>query len=373
MVKMMLDLPLNAGDGTMAAAASGTSGSAGAPRMSTDKLYATTIGMKKPSTAEMQPRGKSGAQAAVANASAPQAPAKKSSTGMWIGIAAAAAVVIGGGLYMMSGSSSQPPATAEATRPVAEAPVPAVASKSAAPTATRAAADVPTPAAPTPSPKSAGRSTTDASANFIVTSNPSGARVTLNGVDTGKVTPSAMSLSAKQSNTIQLSKSGYQPLSATISAADLQAGSREFALARQSGPVQLTVVGAFPFDLYQGGKLLSSSQVKHEVTVEPGAGPVVARNKDYVLNYTVPVDFQRSQADVTVPNPGKLSIFSQVETCTVSIDGLDLGPVPIPSKTIAAGAHSVTLKCADGRTETQPTTLDPGGKATVTFLKPKAE
>jgi hypothetical protein len=206
---------------------------------------------------------------------------------------------------------------------------------------------------------------------LAVSSSPNGARITLNGVDTGKVTPQALALNSKQPNTIQLSKQGYQPLSATITAADIQTGNREFTLTRQSGPVQLTVSGAFPFDLLQGEKVLGTSQTRHEVTVEPGGGAVTARAKDYLLNYTVPVDYQRAQADITLPGPGKLTVLSAVETCTVAVDGQDLGPVPIPSKSIASGAHSVTLKCADGRTETQKVTVVIGDKATVTFGKPK--
>jgi hypothetical protein len=135
--------------------------------------------------------------------------------------------------------------------------------------------------------------------------------------------------------------------------------------------VQLTVNGAFPFDLLQGEKVLGTAQTRHEVTVEPGGGVVTARAKDYLLNYTVPVDYQRAQADITLPGPGKLTVLSAVETCTVSIDGQDLGPVPIPSKSIASGAHSVTLKCTDGRTETQKVTVAAGDKATVTFVRPK--
>jgi len=372
MVKMMLDLPLNSGDGSMAAAAAGTGASA-APRMSTDKLFATTIGMKKPSGPMPPPRAATDSAVAAPVVAPPET--KKTSPVMWIGVAAAVVVLVLGGMYLMRGTSEPPPAAASVQAPITPPPPPqtAGASRGTASPATSAPAPAATGAA---EPKSAGRSAktgADAAAvdHLAVLSTPSGARITLNGVDTGKVTPQALALNGKQANTIQLSKTGYQALSAAITAADLQSGSKEFTLTRQAGPVQLTVVGAFPFDLLQGEKVLSSAQARHEVTVEPGGGPVTARSKDYLLNYAVPVDFQRSQVEVTLPNPGKLTVFSQVETCTVSVDGLDLGPVPIPSKTLAAGAHSVTLKCADGRTETQKAAIEAGGKATVTFLKPK--
>ena len=73
-------------------------------------------------------------------------------------------------------------------------------------------------------------------------------------MDTGKVTPQALSLSSKQANH-RIVEAGYQPLSASITAADLRRQPRT--PTHQSGPVQLTVNGAFPFDLVQGDKVLS--------------------------------------------------------------------------------------------------------------------
>jgi len=373
MVKMMLDLPLNSGEGASAGAAA-----AATPSLGSAKLYATSIGMKKPATAVLQTPMRGSAEAAAADA-APRAAHGGNKSGLiWVGAAVAVVAIGAAAMYFMrSGEPAAPPANAGVTapaNPVTPAPPPAQtgpASKTAAPAPTKGTqAEAAPPAARNGARPAGGGAAGDL---LAVSSSPSGARITLNGVDTGKVTPQAVALNSKQPNTIQLSKQGYQPLSATITAADVQAGSREFTLTRQSGPVQLTVNGAFPFDLLQGEKVLGTAQTRHEVTVEPGGGPVTARAKDLLFNYTVPVDYQRAQADVTLPAPGKLTVLSQVETCTVSVDGLDLGPVPIPSKTIASGAHKVTLKCADGRTETQPVTVPPGDKAQVTFLRPKGE
>jgi len=68
-----------------------------------------------------------------------------------------------------------------------------------------------------------------------------------------------------------------------------------------------------------------------------------------------------------VPVPGVLAIFSAVETCTVGVDGQDLGFPPIPRKAIASGNHSVTLTCPDGKGETRKVTVAPGERVTVPF------
>jgi serine/threonine-protein kinase len=371
MVKMMLDLPLNSAEGASVAA-----GMAGTPSVGSAKLYATTIGTKNPATALVQTPMRGSAEAAAADA-APRAAHGANRSGLiWVGAAVAVVAIGAAAMYFMrSGEPAAPPASASVTapaNPVTPPPPPAQTGSASKTPATAPAKGAPADAAPPAARNGARPGGGGASADLLaVSSSPSGARITLNGVDTGKVTPQAVSLGSKQPNTIQLSKQGYQPLSATITAADVQAGSREFTLTRQSGPVQLTVNGAFPFDLLQGERMLGTAQTRHEVTVEPGAGAVTARAKDYLLNYTVPVDYQRAQADITLPGPGKLTVLSAVETCTVSVDGQDLGPVPIPSKSIASGAHSVTLKCSDGRTETQKVTVAAGDKATVTFVRPK--
>jgi serine/threonine-protein kinase len=371
MVKMMLDLPLNSGEGASAAA-----GMAGTPSVGSAKLYATTIGMKNPATALVQTPMRGSAEAAAADAAPRAAHGANRSGLLWVG-AAVAVVAIGlAAMYFMrSGEPAAAPASASVTAPANPVPPPPPPAQTGP--ASKAPATAPTKGGQIDAGSSAARNGARPAGGgaagdlLAVSSSPSGARITLNGVDTGKVTPQAVSLGSKQPNTIQLSKQGYQPVSATITAADVQVGSREFTLTRQSGPVQLTVNGAFPFDLLQGEKVLGTAQTRHEVTVEPGGGVVTARAKDYLLNYTVPVDYQRAQADITLPGPGKLTVLSAVETCTVSIDGQDLGPVPIPSKSIASGAHSVTLKCTDGRTETQKVTVAAGDKATVTFVRPK--
>jgi serine/threonine-protein kinase len=366
MVKMMLDLPLNSAEGVGVAGAA-----AAAPGMGSAKLYATTLGMKKPATAVLQTPMRASAEAAAADAAPRAAHGANRSSLIWVG-AAVGVVAIGlGAMYFRKGGEpAAPPANAGVNapaNPVTSAPPPVT---PAAPPA-KGASDVAPPAAKNGARPGAAAATGDL---LAVSSSPTGARITLNGVDTGKVTPQALSLNSKQPNTIQLSKQGYQPVTATITAADVQAGSREFTLARQSGPVQLTVTGAFPFDVLQGEKVLGTSQTHHEVTVEPSGGPVTARAKDYLLQYTVQVDYQRPQVDVTLPGPGKLTILSKDENCTVSADGVDLGPVPIPAKAVASGSHTVTLKCQDGRTETKKVTVAPGdNKAQVTFEKPKGQ
>jgi hypothetical protein len=201
-----------------------------------------------------------------------------------------------------------------------------------------------------------------------VVSTPAGAKILLNGSDTNKVTPDNISFTGKSSRTVELQLKGYQPINQAITDADLKNGFKEFTFEREAIPVKLTITGSFPFEVYQGGKQLSAPAMSHSVTAQPGAGPVTVQNAEYFLQSTLKVDYQRSSQDLTLPAPGQLAVFAQMETCKVVVDGQDLGNPPVPARRIAAGNHTVTLKCPDSKDDSRKAvTVSPGEKAQVTF------
>ena len=210
-----------------------------------------------------------------------------------------------------------------------------------------------------------------AGAELLVVSTPVGARITVNGADTGKVTPAPIALAGLPvGSTFELALKGYRPATSKVTDAELKAGRKEIKLAAEARPVRLIVTGTFPFELVQGSQVISPAAMRHELTVQP-AGAVTARSKDMLLSMPLAINFDRAQADVKVPEPGVLAIFSAVETCTVGVGGQDLGFPPIPRKAIASGNHSVTLTCPDGKGETRKVTVAPGEKVTVPFGPPK--
>ena len=138
-------------------------------------------------------------------------------------------------------------------------------------------------------------------------------------------------------------------------------------MTRSVGPVHLNVSWSLPFELVQGEKVISPSATHHDVTVQPGGAGVVARNRQYMLNAAVSIDFAgRSNQDVTLPAPGSIVVYG-TEICTVTVDGQDLGNPPIPATKVAAGSHTVQLKCPEGKGDSQRVTVSPGEKQTVTL------
>ena len=130
-----------------------------------------------------------------------------------------------------------------------------------------------------------------------------------------------------------------------------------------------TISGPYAFELVQGSKVLSAAATHHVLTIQPGGAAIAARNNEYLLNSPIPIDYQRSQTSITLPAPGTLAVFATNETCSIAVDGVDLGNPPIPRKPIAPGPHTVSLKCPDGRQDGQKIRVGAGERAQVTFSK----
>jgi hypothetical protein len=332
MVKMMLDLPLGTGD------KAGGSGNTG-------KLNATLIREKTGSSATaaaLNQRMRGSAVAAVADA-APRSGVDDHGKKSLVWIVGAIGVVVLGILgYLVFGNRSNAPA--EATT-----------AASGASTASGGGSGESGPA---------GAPAADA---VVISSTPSGAAIKVNGADTGKMTPASVSVGTGAEHVVELSLSGYDTMTASLTDAEISAGKKEFRLSRPAGPVRLTVSAPFPFELVQGSKVLSATAATHEVTLQPGSAAITARNKELLLNAPVNVDFQRPRMEVNLPALGSLTVYSSGETCSVLVDGQDLGFPPIVKKPAAAGSHTVAIKCPDGKTDSRRQAVAAGQAATVTF------
>lgn len=205
-----------------------------------------------------------------------------------------------------------------------------------------------------------------------VTSQPEGARITVNGVETGLVTPADVPVGATVPSAIELALDGHQTLTGEITRDDLEAGSKTFTLRAEPRPARVTVTADFPFEIVRGSTVLSAAATDHDLTIQPGDGRVIARNTQYLLSEALPVDFQRARVSVTLPPLGSLSVFSVVETCKVFADGQDLGYPPIANRPVASGRHTIELRCEDGKTDRQTVTVTSGGRARVEFKAPGA-
>lgn len=275
---------------------------------------------------------------------------KKANTGLFVGVGAGV-VVLGALAFFLFGNKT-------GETPTAQTPV-----------STAAATPPPVQTAAPAKSTSAPPAASAAGVALVVTSVPTGARITYNGADTGKATPAAIAVDPKAPGTVELSLKGYDSISAKLADADVKKGNKELHLVRQPSPVRLTVNGPYPFELRRGGAVLSPMAAHHDLTVPPGSDPVVAHNAEYILSEPVAIDFQKAEADATIKPAGVLAVFASVETCSILVDGVDIGFPPIPRKNIASGPHTVMMKCKDGKEDSRKITIIPGERLPVTFVK----
>jgi serine/threonine-protein kinase len=326
-VRVMLDLPMTA--------AGISSSSAATTMMSTSDLYATTH-VAVPKT---QPPSLDNA-AMRPDTAPPTTPPQRPAMNPMFAVAGVGIVVAAIGAFYMLTRGASPAEGSAVTTTAATAPAP-----------NGAGTGVAVPAA------------------FKVTSVPSGASISIDGADTGKVTPADVPLNGRMPGKIALALTGYETLEADLAEADVRAGSKEFTLTTAAGPVKISVSAAYPFELVRGSTVISEMSTRHDVTVEPG-GTIAARNPTLLLNTRLSINFRRGSQSISLEAPGTLKVFAANETCKVFADGRDLSFPPIPGMPVAPGDHTVVLRCPNAPDATQRVRVASGQEAVVTFKEP---
>jgi hypothetical protein len=173
----------------------------------------------------------------------------------------------------------------------------------------------------------------------------------VDGKDSGLVTPATLAIQGEDPSRIRFVKSGFRPAEVSITSELLAAGAVTSRLEAIPAPRPVTVVarGNYPFDVVDGRRVLSGAATSHEVRVT-GARVLRLQAPAFLLDYQVRVPANAaSPFEIEVPDLGRISIRSTMETCRVTLGGKDVGFPPITEMRVAAGTYDVALDCPDGR------------------------
>jgi len=125
--------------------------------------------------------------------------------------------------------------------------------------------------------------------------------------------------------------------------------------------VAVSLHGSFDFEVYDGSQLLSQAATEHELTVK-GRRVLRLRSDDYLLDRTVSIDpAARRRYDISLEEPGYLTLKWSNENCSARIGRVDLGFPPVINHHIAAGTYRVTFTCPDAPGNHVDVTVEPGG------------
>jgi len=207
-----------------------------------------------------------------------------------------------------------------------------------------------------------------------ILSEPAGAGIAVNGVETGRVTPAEVEVEPARLPSVSLTLAARQPRTELLTPDDVKKGSVMWRLDPAAPPeaktppnpvsetkTRVTITGDYPFEVVDGGRVISAASQSHEFTVT-GRRRLIIRNESYFLNQPVQTDGGKT-FEWQAPGLGKLHLSAR-ETCTVAIANQNLGEPPI-DQTMAAGAYTAEVTC-DGQKKRQPFSIAAGETNRVT-------
>jgi serine/threonine-protein kinase len=194
-----------------------------------------------------------------------------------------------------------------------------------------------------------------------VHSEPSGARIALEGRDTGLVTPAVVPLDRPYPAAVDLQLEGYEPTRAAVTPDIIDGGAMTVRLIAVAPPraepgddtsprplVAVNVSGAYPF-LVSGCGVDARASEKHAFNV---AAPCTLRLRapEYFLDVMRSVTARAGgRVELAAPPLANVQLRSRHQDCTLLVNGRAVGSPPVDLE-IAAGSYNATLQCPDGQT-----------------------
>jgi hypothetical protein len=201
-----------------------------------------------------------------------------------------------------------------------------------------------------------------------IVSDPEGAQISIDGAETGLVTPADVAVEDVASARVRLSKQGYRP--AVVRATDAQIQNRVVLARLEPVPVGIAVSlsGPFAFEVVQGSKVISPAKTRHEFTL-PQPGALTLRAASHLLNAAVRVESGSGRFSYELPPAGRLTIRTRKEACKVFIGGRDFGYLPIAEQPLAPGSHTIELRCPEEGDNTSKKVTVTSGQSVIEVVQ----
>ena len=197
-----------------------------------------------------------------------------------------------------------------------------------------------------------------------VNSTPSGARVFINGKDTGKKTPCVLNEVTSGSNAIRLSLQDYAPGNTTVTVSDGQTANVNMSLEPRFASVTInSLPGA---SIKVNGTVKGTSTYKanlsegfYDIEITLASHETVTKQIEVVANMPQTIDLK------PVPIYGTLDVISDPMDADITINGKSYGVTPITIDKILIGDYDVMLSKKGYASTTQRVTVSKGASASV--------
>jgi len=209
----------------------------------------------------------------------------------------------------------------------------------------------------------------------MVASDPPGARIRLDGHDTGKMTPAVLAIDGCEERTLALARDGYRPWTASYNADDdfdamVEALRRVRLDPVPAGTLLVKKPQEYDVEIYAGEKRLGRAGAT--LTLPEGKHALTFRNDKLFVRESVQVTVEggRSMTPlITFPGLGSLTVQAQPSNCKVFVDGVYVDVTPVLSLPIASGGHRVKVVFVPNGAEQEVAVAVTGGKNSLVTVK----
>ncbi len=206
---------------------------------------------------------------------------------------------------------------------------------------------------------------THKSARVPVTSTPAGARIFLDGRDTGRTTPAELTMRQCGGQRVSLRKAGYREASAAVADRPIPVD-----LALERIPEGwITIGAAYPVEVLEQGRRVGEAEAPIRLT--GGRHTLTLRNEALFVEETFTVTVEAGGRTIErprLPDLGRLTVLASPSNCRIFVNGRDLGPPPINDHRLAAGTYAIrAVYVPTGEAKEATVSVTAGAGARVPF------
>jgi serine/threonine-protein kinase len=211
--------------------------------------------------------------------------------------------------------------------------------------------------------------------DVMVGSEPSGARVFVNGKDTGKATPSVLAIDGCEERTIGLQHSGFRPWSHTYDSDDdfeamVEALKKVSLDPIPAGAFMVKKPREYELEIYDGDRLIGKAG--DTISLPEGKYPLTFRNDKLFVKETAQVAVAGGRTVtplINFPALGTLTVQAQPSNCKVFVDGVYVDVTPVLDMPIASGGHRVKVVFVPNDASQEVAVAVDGGKNARVMVK----
>jgi hypothetical protein len=209
----------------------------------------------------------------------------------------------------------------------------------------------------------------------MIASEPPGARIRLNGHDTGKLTPAVLALDGCEERTLELLRDGFRPWSATYGSEDdfdamLEALRKVKLEPVPVGEVHIKKPQEYDLEIYAGEKRIG--RAGETLALPEGKYTLTFRNDKLFVKEAAQVVVSGGKVLsplITFPALGTLTVQAQPSNCKVFVDGVYVDVTPVLELPIASGGHRVKVVFVPNGAEQEVAVAVAGGKNALVTVK----